>query len=261
MEKIVDYAKPKVLHMLSGGRDSFLAACLLIEQGYEVQMVTFNTGHMDGVERVKQVAVWIAESYPNVRLTYLKPVTIAMTVHEYMRSEWYRKPKERMEKYPELQAYQAHCLSCKTAMYVHAIAYCKAYGIKYLSEGAREQQGFFVELPEMKERYEKLCSDNGIKLLWPVFELGCDLDRKRRLSDRGLPTKTFEPQCFLGCPLKQSLTVEERRVYANYFDYELNPLLMRDIEELVPAKKCKGEQSEGQLIVRLEDAYSSVKSK
>lgn len=228
---------PKVLHMLSGGRDSFLAACLLIEQGYNVQMVTFDNGHIDSVERVQQVANWIKERYPDNSSVYLPAVKIAMTLHAYMSPEWYRKSAERINLYPELQTYQAHCLSCKTAMYVHAIAYCKANGIKYLSEGAREEQGFFVELPEMKSRYEKLCENNGIQLLLPVYSLESDQTRKRKLSDRGLSTKTLEPQCYLGCPLKAALTLGERRDLARYFDTELLPLLQTDINDLIPTKK------------------------
>lgn len=239
METMKNYQseKPLVLHMLSGGRDSFLSACLLIEEGFSVRMVTFDNGHIDGVDRAAQVARWIAERYPNADVSYLHPMKTAMTLLLYMQSEWYRKSSERMEKYPELQTYQAHCLACKSAMYVHALAYCKAHGIRYLSEGAREEQGFFVELPEMKERYEALCKMNGVDLKLPVFDLKSDLERKRELSDRGLPTKTFEPQCYLGCPLNNPLSVGERRDLAKYYDEELLPLLQRDIDRLIASKE------------------------
>ena len=122
-------------------------------------------------------------------------------------------------------------------MYVHAIAYCVAHDIPFLSEGARKQQGFFVELPEMKERYEQLCQDNGIKLLWPVYELESDMERKRLLERRRLKTKTTEPQCYLGCPLKGPLTDEERRDLSRYYDIDLLPQLQKDIDSLIPAKK------------------------
>ena len=239
MEKIINYQneKPLVLHMLSGGRDSFLSACLLIEEGFSVRMVTFDNGHIDHVDRVAEVARWISERYPNTAVSYLHPMKTAMTLHEYMCPEWYRKSAERKEKYPELQTYQAHCLACKSAMYVHALSYCRAHGIRYLSEGAREQQGFFVELPEMRDRYEALCKNNGVELKLPVYDLKSDLERKRALSDRGLSTKTMEPQCYLGCPLTNPLTAEERRDLAKYYDEELFPLLQRDIECLIASKE------------------------
>ena len=229
--------KRRVLHMLSGGRDSLLAAALLVEQGYNLELITFDNGHIDGIERVSAVADCLEARYPEGTVTYLKPTKIGMTFHRYMMQEWYRKSREREELFPELQSYQAHCLSCRTAMYVHAIAYCVAHNIPFLSEGAREQQGFFVELPEMKERYEQLCETYGIQLLWPVYELASDMERKRLLDERELQTKTWEPQCYLGCPLRAPLTTEERRDLSHYYDIELLPQLQKDIESLIPVKK------------------------
>lgn len=239
MKKITHFPTEnrRVLHMLSGGRDSFLAAALLVEQGYKVEMITFDNGHIDGINRASTVAANLKEHYPEGKITYIKPVKTGMTFHSYMMKDWYRKSKEREELFPELQSYQAHCLSCRTAMYIHAIAYCIANDIPYLSEGARKNQGFFVELPEMKERYERLCSQNGIQLLWPVYDLESDMDRKRFLDDRGLPTKTLEPQCYLGCPLHTPLTAEERRDLSRYYDIDLLPQLQKDIETLIPVKK------------------------
>ncbi len=227
----------RVLHMLSGGRDSFLAAAFLLEQGYKLEMVTFDNGHIDGIDRVSAVAASLKECYPEKEITYLKPEKIGMTFHNFMMKDWYRKSNERERLFPELQSYQAHCLSCRTAMYVHAIAYCVAHDIPFLSEGARISQGFFVELPEMRDRFEQLCKQNAISLLWPVWELESDMDRKRFLDERGLQTKTFEPQCYLGCPLRSPLTNEERRDLSRYYDTELLPHLQRDIELLIPVKK------------------------
>ena len=45
----------QVLSMISGGRDSLLAACLLIEDGYSVIPVTFDNGHIKGIKRVNKV--------------------------------------------------------------------------------------------------------------------------------------------------------------------------------------------------------------
>ena len=41
----------KAVVLLSGGRDSLLAACLSIEQGYSIVPVICNNGHMEGVEK------------------------------------------------------------------------------------------------------------------------------------------------------------------------------------------------------------------
>ena len=106
-------------------------------------------------------------------------------------------------------------------MYLYALYYCKNNGISYLAEGARESQGFSIELPEMRDRLTNLCSNNGIELLLPVYDLNSDQRRKRMLADRGVTTKTLEPQCNLGCPMPSPLTNEERRDLAAYYDNEL----------------------------------------
>ena len=235
----------RVLHMLSGGRDSFLAAAFLAEPGYKLELITFDNGHIDGIDRVSMVATCLKERYPEKIISYINPAKMGMTFHGYMMKDWYRKSKEREALFPELQSYQAHCLSCRTAMYVHAIAYCVAHNVPFLSEGARKHQGFFVELPEMKERYEQLCLQNGIQLLWPVYELESDMARKRFLDERELPTKTLEPQCYLGCPLHNALTAEERRDLSRYYDIDLLPQLQKDIESLIPVKKSIGVPAAG----------------
>ena len=44
----------RALLMLSGGRDSFLSACLLIEEGYQVYMVTYDNGCISDIGSTKR---------------------------------------------------------------------------------------------------------------------------------------------------------------------------------------------------------------
>lgn len=159
-----------------------------------------------------------------------------MDLHSYMLPLWYKRPDELLRQYPSLQMYQAHCLACKVSMYVHTLAFCKAMSIGYIVDGMREAQGFFVDLPEMRDRFGALCTQNGVELLTPVYGLLSDLERKRMLCNRGMPTKTLEPQCFLGCPLTGSLSNGERRCLAAFFDNKLVSLASRDIQDLVESK-------------------------
>ena len=115
-------------------------------------------------------------------------------------------------------------------MYVEAIAYCKNHNIGYISEGARRTQKFFVELPEMIQRYKQLVENNGIELLLPVYALESDWERKLALADRGYIPKTFEPQCWLGCPLGNDLSDNEVESLAIYFDKNIAPVLQSYID-------------------------------
>lgn len=222
--------------LLSGGRDSLLAACLSIEQGFNIIPVICDNGHIEGVERAQFAVTSLKERYGSHRVEDLKQCTTGMVLHSYMLSLWYKKPDELLCRYPSLQMYQAHCLACKVSMYVHVLAFCRAMSISYIVDGMRENQGFFVDLPEMRERFIALCSQNEVKLITPVYGLLSDLRRKRMLCDRGMPTKTLEPQCFLGCPLAGSLSAKERESLSAFFDNELAQLAMRDIQELTASK-------------------------
>ncbi len=222
--------------LLSGGRDSLLAACLVIEQGFSIIPIICNNGHMEGIDRAQLTVANLKERYGGNRVEDLMQCNTGMTLHSYMLSLWYKKPGELYLQYPDLEMCQAHCLACKAAMYIHIISFCRAKGINYVVDGMRETQGFFVDLPEMRERFGLLCSQNEIELITPVYELLSDLRRKRMLCDRGMPTKTLEPQCFLGCPLAGALSYKERESLSAFFDNELVQFARRDIQELIRSK-------------------------
>jgi len=56
------------------------------------------------------------------------------------------------------------------------------------------------------------------------------------LCDRDMPTKTLEPQCFLGCPLADTLSDGERKSLASFFDRELANRALQDIQNLIESK-------------------------
>lgn len=232
MEKIKNKSeKPGVLLMFSGGRDSYLAACKLIEEGYYVHMITFDNGCTSNLKAVKKVAKTIIDKYGKDRARYIGIWNTAwhnMILNEGLQ---YMKPVDLIVKYPELLPYEATCLCCRTAMYLVSMAYCKAMDIGCISEGARKQQRFFVESDEMKSRYEKLCMNNGIQLLWPVYELESDTERKIELGRRGLMTKTLESQCHIGKSQQHELTEKEKESLSRYYDEKIEPYLNNIIQE------------------------------
>ncbi|RHB41917.1 hypothetical protein DW886_15285 [Enterocloster aldenensis] len=223
--------KQKILLMFSGGRDSYLAACKLIEKGYYVHMITFDNGCTSNLKAVKSVAKTVIDHYGKDCAKYLGIWNTAWHKMMLDKNLQYMKPKDMITNYPELLPYEATCLCCRTSMYLVAIAYCKAMEIGYISEGARKQQGFFVELDDMKNRYEKLCIKNDIQLIWPVYEMESDTERKIELGRRGLLTKTLEPQCHIGRPQLHKLNEKEKESLSQYYDIEIEPYLKNIIQE------------------------------
>ncbi|EOQ37933.1 hypothetical protein [Butyricicoccus pullicaecorum] len=231
------HVENSILLMLSGGRDSFLSACRLIEQGKRVYMITYDNKCMSNAKGAQEVAERIIQRYGPEKAVFVGIQSVAAHLYRLQKNYLYQTLQESSQKYPNLRPAQMPCLACHTGMYIESIAYCKAHNIPAIAEGAREIQGFFVELPEMVERYEKLAKDYDITIELPVYKLKDDWERKLELADRGFVPKTFEPQCWLGCPLGENLNEEERRSLAAYYDAEMEPKLEKLIDARIAAMK------------------------
>ena len=216
--------------LLSGGRDSLLASALVLENRCSIVPVICDNGHMEGVDRARYAVHHLQEVYCSKRVADLVVCKTGIALLQYMQKSWIKKSRFLAQDYPDLLMYQVHCLACKTAMYGQLLRFCNEHGIKCLVDGVRKCQGFFVDLEEMHERFTELCERFGVDLLTPVYGLESDLERKRMLNDRGLPTKTLEPQCFLGCPMKGALGEEERRSLVWFYDKELKKYVLHDIQ-------------------------------
>jgi len=229
----------KGIVLLSGGRDSFLSACLTIEDGWELIPVICNNGHMCAVNRAGFVVNELQKRYPN-KIHGLVCLTTGMTLQSYMIDTWYRTCENIAKEYPAIKPYQLHCLACKSAMYVHGIAYAVAHGCEGVVDGMRKSQGFFVDQEYMLSKLTQLCSNWNLELITPVYELKSDLERKRQLCDRGLSTKTLEPQCYLGCPLlPDGIDCIEYDNLTRFYESDLEPKFNSDITQLVISMKTR----------------------
>lgn len=234
---MVENAKrKKILVMISGGRDSFLAACKMVEKGYHVRLITYDNGSMSGVNNVNELAERMQKRFGEEFVSVAGIHQIAQNISPLLNRVLYEEPIKLCAEYPHLVYNQLTCLACHSAMYLHSIAYCKANNLDGIAEGARKQQKFFVELPEMLERYTELCTEHGIELYTPMFDFVSDIERKREIANWGLLPKSYEPQCWLGCPLLNDLSNEQREDLAKYYDNEMKPLFDNVISSLVGIK-------------------------
>lgn len=221
----------KVLLLLSGGRDSFLSACRLIESGYEVVMVTYDNGCSFQSNRAREVADRLLEVYGENKVKYLGVYSIVGYNLEFYPKFLNMKPSDILNNYGEITGSQFNCLVCRTNMYLYSINICRKFGITKIAEGAREVQGFVIELREMMERYKRLLKEYNIDLILPVYDLESDWKRKIELFKRGFLPKTCESQCVLGVPLDGSVDEEVIKGVLNYYDKEIEPLSKSIIKE------------------------------
>ena len=226
----------KVLLMLSGGRDSFLTACKLLEDenNYHVYMVTYDNGCMCGADRVKLVADRIIERYGADRAEYLGVFSTAGIAREFFHPYFNMTPEEQLKRFKGMTPSQFHCLVCRTSMYIHSIWLCKLLAIPTVAEGGRKSQEFVVELEGMaKERYPKLVESQGLNLLLPVYydgadwtkdkDFSADWERDNELLMRGYRSKCDEAKCFIGVPINGSVNNDVIEGTHAYYDEVMLP--------------------------------------
>ncbi|SYZ71927.1 conserved hypothetical protein [Candidatus Zixiibacteriota bacterium] len=206
--------------LFSGGRDSFLAGCYLMEEKYKIYMVTFENGVGLGAHNAEHGAKRIIKRYGKNRAEFLGVHSVAGIWREFILPYFNLKPSEISKEYGELTISQFHCLTCRSAMYIWSAIKAKQMGIKYIADGARKDQGFVIELPNMIEGFKKMFLEYSIELLLPVWDLDSDWERKNLLLLRGFIPKTLEPQCLIGVSLPDGIMPDKeiQKAVRKYFD-------------------------------------------
>jgi len=188
------------LVMFSGGRDSWLTSCLLVEQGYKVHLVSFDNSKVIGSENVAHSAARLKEAYGEM-LEFMGTVSIAGIWREFFLPYMSMTPSEVIREWGELPASHFNCLTCRSAMYVWAIMKCLSSDIHNIAEGARIAQNWPIMQPGMIERFRQFLAEYSIELLLPVYDLKSEWTRKNLLLMRNFVPKTLELQCLIGVPL------------------------------------------------------------
>lgn len=197
-----------VILMLSGGRDSFLAACRLLESSsnYHLKMVTYDNGCSYKSSNAKLIADRIIQKYGENRAEFLGIYKISSIIREFFSPYFNMKPSEQLEKFLGMTPSQFHCLVCRTSMYIYSMWIALLNDASYIAEGGRRNQKFVIELPGMaQERYPALVKSIGLELLLPVYDLDDNWIRDNELLARGYLCKSYEPKCLIGFPVNDSI--------------------------------------------------------
>ncbi len=225
--------KKKVILLYSGGRDSFLSSCLLVEAGYSVDMITFGNGLSISEKNARHGAKRLIKRYGSDRIAFLGAKSIAGIWRAFLLPYYNLMPSEILKEYGELTISQFNCLTCRMAMYTWAIIKAKQDNICFIADGARKSQGFVVELPSFIKELEVFLSTFEIKLLLPVFDLDMEQKRKDLLLLRGFTPKSLEPQCLIGVPLPNNKAPDEtiQKAVIKYFNTIIVPKAKEIIAE------------------------------
>lgn len=170
--------KTKILQMFSGGKDSFLSACKLLEKDNIVYFVTYDNGFSLNSNNVVQGVNRLSDKYGKDNVKFIGIYNTSGIWRSFFLPFLNLKPSEISEKYGEITYSQFNCLTCRLSMYLYSIVICKRLGINKVSDGARYSQGFAIELTPMLNRFKKLFMEYQIELVLPVIDLNSDWQKK-----------------------------------------------------------------------------------
>lgn len=223
----------KVLVMFSGGLDSLLTTCKVIEDGYKAVLVHYDNGCMSGASKVCKTASKIIERYGQDKVEFWGIGQMAGYFYVLNNFRFMKYPtlSTLANHYPFLIPQQMNCLTCRTAMYIFSILLCKQLKINKIAEGARKSQMFAIEQEEMLEEYKKLLGKYGIELFLPVLDLESDYEREELLLIRQIMPREAKAQCWLGSPMHKPLSAEELANVVKYFQEELLEPTLKLIKE------------------------------
>ncbi len=212
----------KILQLFSGGKDSFLSACKLIENNNIVFLITYDNGCSLFSNNVEHGANRLITKYGEEQVKFLGVYNISGVWRNFFLPFFNLKPSDVIERYGEITYSQFNCLTCRLSMYLYSIAVCRSLGIDKVSDGARYVQKFAIETKCMLERFKRLFEKYQIELILPVINLESDWQRKNELLVREFVPKMLEPQCLLGSPLENGVLGEEMiEAVASFYDKEI----------------------------------------
>ena len=223
----------KILHMISGGRDSLLSASIQAEKSDKLILITFDNGCIHDLACVQPQVDELKKIHKDKCIIYIKDILTAMTFNKYLQSFNYNGTAVTDGLgYDLLKPYMMNCMCCRVAMYTHSIALANALNVDILSDGTRKDGGFITDEAELLEEIKKLAKIYNIDLEFPVYDMESNFERKVLLSERGLPTKVKEPQCYLGMPPTSKLTKQEVYQYTKWFKNYIYKNMVEDINRL-----------------------------
>lgn len=196
---------PQALVLFSGGKDSFLTAARLVEQGYDAVLVSFNNGSVLYEKNLLHGAARLKNRYGDRRIEYAGAYGTISTIWSLNEAWTYMPWDELGRKYPGTCNCQVTCLHCQTAMWIAAIAYAKARSIKFAAAGYKDQDEFCTGIRPWIDRIAGIAGKNQVTLLTPLWktpEWGEDkkYGRDVEMIEKFFEPSVLEPKCILGRP-------------------------------------------------------------
>lgn len=222
----------KYLVLFSGGKDSFLTACRLLNNRHRVVLLSFNGGAVIGEENFSHGVNRLIKRYGKDMVEFAGVYPTVGTIARLNRTWVYGTQQELGNKYPNITNCQFQCLHCQTAMWAAAIAYAKAKNIKFIASGYKKTDVFCTGITRYIERITAIANKYNIFIELPLWDLPNDYERDLEMIRYGFYPSVYEPKCVLGNPVKNGFPDKERDDILRYFDNELVNAFIESIDSL-----------------------------
>ena len=221
----------RALILFSGGKDSFLSTLKAIDQGYEVNIVTFDNGQELKSKNVIKEAKRIQKKYGSDKVEIIGIKKTDSIFRELICSFYNYDIQFIKEKFGNITISQFNCLSCRLSMYILAIIICLQKNIDTVIDGARKSQLFAIEQETMINEFKKLFENFNLEIIFPVLNETYDYSIKNQILANGFVPKMNECQCLLGMPiLNGSMNDDILEGCLNVYIKELYPKIEKIIE-------------------------------
>jgi len=198
--------------LFSGGTDSTLAAVLMLDEGRDVSLLTFNPGFVLFLDNSRDNASRLQDLYGADRVRHL-----LLDNSEPTRRVLWGDAGQDMREYG-FNMSALVCLGCRMAMHARAIIHCLENGIPYLVDGSIADQSTVPEqLPSVLARHRDFYREEfGIHHRSPIYD---ESRSDRRLEQMGIPgQKNLKRQFILfdtqgTCPFGVTADVYGRMFY------------------------------------------------
>lgn len=190
--------------LFSGGRDSFLTACHLVELGDTVYILTCDPGCVTGLDNVPHSVKRLQEKYGVDKIKDADALS-TVWIKNTFNSIWKRQPISKLNEIcPDVTLNQAQCFLCQTAMWLKAIAYSKVKSITSIACGYRSSDLFCTGSDAYSDFIIHLCKDFNRTTYYPIWDMDfCKNNmniRNQELIRRGFCPTMLEPKCIDGLP-------------------------------------------------------------
>ena len=199
--------------LFSGGSDSTLAAALMLAEGREVTLLTFNPGFVLFIDNARFNANRLQERYGADRVRH-----VMIDNREATRRILWSPMRRDLRSYGFNMSVMI-CLGCRLAMHARALIYCLEHGIPYLVDGSIEDQSTVPEqLPSVLRRNRRFYRQEfGIRHRSPIYEESRSdlrLDRMGLADQAGLKRQFILFDTQATCPFGVTADVYGRMFYA-----------------------------------------------